>query len=190
MLQCKRVLWTGLTYHTSRSSQNAPAVPFPKTRSSHSQAGVGPAGHQQGPTSVRAGGDQSQHRISPAGAAEAQDGRAAQREVFVQPWPVPEERGPSPEALCTTWDVWSLQPHRAFGMRSVETEGLVSLVSRFAECLQCFFQPTGTDDFFQPTGSTLSLMYRGEMAVQSFQTLPRDLTAKNNRLELHVLTPS
>lgn len=39
-------------------------------------------------------------------------------------------------------------------MSSVETEGLVSFVSQFAQCLQFFFQPTGTDNFFQPTGAT------------------------------------
>lgn len=38
---------------------------------------------------MRAGGDQSQQSTRPAGAAEAQDSRAAQREVFEEPGPSP-----------------------------------------------------------------------------------------------------
>lgn len=142
------------------------------------------------------GGDQSQQRTRPAGAAEAQDSRAAQREVFVQPWPVLRNQGhllshASPEALHTTGDVCGHSSHtELLGIRSVETERLVSPVSQFAECLKFFFQPAGTDNFFQPTeGTSVPDVQRGNGNTE-LQNCAQEPHSKYNRLELNVLTPS
>lgn len=85
-------------------------------------------------------------------------------------WGSPHHRG------C----VWSHQPYRALGTRSVETRRLVSPISQLAEWLQFLFQPTGTDN----VELLLSPIYRREMVVQSFRTLPRNLTASTTDLNL------
>ena len=73
-----------------------------------------------------------------------------------------------------------------FGMRSVEPEGLVILISQLAECLQFLFQPTGIDG----VEILLFLIYRGEMVVQSLKKSAQEPCSKYYRLELNVLTPS
>lgn len=133
------------------------------------------AGAARGSAAVRAGGDQSQQRSRTRSCW----GSGQPRERFLC------SPGLSQCSLRNqghTGDVCGHCSHtELWGMRSLETERLVSPVSQFAEGLQFFFQPTGA--------ASVPDVQRGN-GKRELQNCAQEPHSKYNRLELNVLTPS